>query len=248
MKHATSHPRALMAVRQRPGRRFPPDAERQLEGAAKRAARELPGADAGLLALREFHAPFGVPDLTVVVGDGAARRSRLRLRVPPVLNEIDAGLVAVASVTQPASPRQLAQRLSWPVASVTRRLSSVVRSGALREVGPERYVRPSALQPIGTIFAIENKISEWRRALTQCRTYRTWADSYVLVMPKLSPAALDVLSQEVRKDRGGLFVDQEWIVYPGTTQLAKARRLWSSEHVIAACRRPTTSLHSSHTA
>jgi short subunit dehydrogenase-like uncharacterized protein len=247
LTYPASHPRALMAIRQRPGRRFPPDAERQLERAAKRAARELPDADAGLLALREFHAPFGVPDLTVIVGDASARRSRLRLRVPPVLNEIDAGLVATASDIQPVSPRQLAQRLSWSLASVTRRLPSVLRSGALREVTPERYIRPAALQPVGTIFAVETKLNDWRRALTQCRTYRTWADSYVLVMPKVSSEAMTVLSREVRRDRGGLFIDQEWVVYPRTTRLARARRLWASEHVIAACRRSTTNPRSSHT-
>jgi hypothetical protein len=237
-----------MAIRQRPGRRFPPDAERQLDRAAKQAARELPGADTGLLALREFHAPFGVPDLTVIVGDASARRRRLRLRVPPVLNEIDAGLVAAASDTQPMSPRQFAQRLSWSLATVTRRLPSVVRSGALREVAPERYLRPAGLQPIGTIFAVETKLNDWRRALTQCRTYRTWADSYVLVMPNVSAVALTVLSREVRRDGGGLLIDESWVVYPRTRRIAKARRLWASEHVIAACKRSTASPRSSRTA
>lgn len=236
-----------MAIRQRPGRRFLPDAERRLDRVAKQAARELPGADAGLLALREFHAPFGVPDLTVIVGDAITRQRRLRLRVPPVLNEIDAGLVATASDTQPTSPRQFAQRLSWPLGTVTRRLPSVLRSGALREVAPERYLRPSALQPIGTIFAVETKLNDWRRALTQCRTYRTWADGYVLVMPKVSVAAFTVLSREVRRDRGGLLIDQDWVVYPRTTRIAKARRLWASEHVVAACKRPTASPRSSRT-
>ena len=242
MTNPTSHPRALMAVRQRPGRRFPPDAERHLDRAAKLAARGLPGSEDGLLALREFHAPFGVPDLTVVVGDPHLRRNRLRLRVPPVLNEIDAGLVATASVDRPVSPRQLAQRLSWPIATVTRRLPSVLRTGALREVAPERYVRPAALQPVGTVFAIEMKLNDWRRALTQCRTYRTWADGYVLVMPRVSAEAMTFLRREVRRDGGGLFIDEEWIVYPRTNKLAKPRRLWASEHVIAACRRATASL------
>ena len=59
---------------------------------------------------------------------------------------------------------------------MTRRLPSVVRNGALREVAPERYVRPAALQPVGAIFAVETKLNDWRRALAQCRTYHTWAD------------------------------------------------------------------------
>jgi hypothetical protein len=237
LSRSTSDPRALMAGRQRPGRRFPADAERQLERAAKRAASELPGADSGLLVFRELHAPFGVPDLTVIVGDASARRNRLRLPVPPVLNEVDAGIVATASDIHPVSSRQLAHRLSWSLTTVTRRLRLVLRSGALREIAPDRYVRPSALQPIGTIFAIETKLNDWRRALTQCRTYRTWADSYVLVMPKVSIEGMKVLRRDVRRDGGGLFIGQEWVVYPRTTRLAKARRFWASEHVIAASKR-----------
>jgi DNA-binding Lrp family transcriptional regulator len=237
-----SYPRAQVSGRQRPGRRFAPIAELALVHFAKQAAAELPGAAAGLLALSELHAPYGVPDLTVVVGQPALRRSRLRLHVPPLLNEIDAGIVSALSDSRLSSTRQLAQRLSWSLPTIERRLRTVVRTGAVREVVPKRYKRPTALQPVGTVFAVETKLSDWRRALTQCRTYRTWADSYVLVMGRTSRDALTMLREEVARDGGGLLLNGEWIVRPRVNKLSHARRLWTSEHVIAACKRPTTSL------
>jgi hypothetical protein len=233
--------RAHQSTRQRPGRRFQPLDELALLDAAKAAAAELPGADAGLLGLTELHAPFGVPDLTVVVGDSSIRKARLRLRVPVLLNEIDAGIVAVTSSDRPSSRRQIAARLGWPDASIERRLPSLVRSRALREVLPERFVRPAALEPIGTVYAIELKIDDWRRALVQCRTYRTWADSYVLVMQRVSDSSTSELREKVRRDGGGLIVGSQWLIRPRVGKLSRARRLWTSEHIVAACRRaPTT--------
>jgi hypothetical protein len=146
-------------------------------------------------------------------------------------------LVAAASDVNPASPKQLARRLSWSLATVSRRLPRVIKSGALVQIASDRYLRPSALQPLGTIYAVELKLNDWRRALTQCRTYRTWADSYVLVMPRLSAEAEEVLRHEIARDRGGLYVGSEWLVYPAKSRLSRARRLWSSEHVVAARRR-----------
>jgi hypothetical protein len=198
----------------------------------------LPGAEHGILAISEFHAPFGVPDLTVVVGDPTKRRRRLRLKVDPVLNEIDAGIVSALSDARPSSAGQIARRLDWPPATIERRLRSVLRSGAVREVAPDRFLRRAALQPIGTVFAIETKVTDWRRALTQCRTYRTWADGYVLVLDRASDVAASALRQEVARDRGGLIIADRWILRPRTSKLSPARRLWASEHIIAASRRP----------
>lgn len=195
---------------------------------------DLPGAENGLLGLTELHAPFGVPDLTVVVGDPAARRARLRLRVPPLLNEVDAGIASVAPADGGATIRQLAARVSWPVPTVERRLRSLLRTSALREIQDGRFVRPAALQPIGRIYAVELKVDDWKRALVQCRTYRTWADSYVLIMQRVPAPSLDHLRREVHEDRGGLIVDGEWLVHPRVSPLARSRRMWASEHVVAA--------------
>jgi hypothetical protein len=190
--------------------------------------------------LTELHAPFGIPDFTVVVGDADARRARLRLMVPALLNEVDAGIVGVASSERYSSARQIAARTQWPVTTIERRIPGLLRAGALREVIAERYRRASALQPIGTVYAIELKVGDWRRALVQCRTYRTWADSYVLIMQRVSDSSLAELRYKVRRDGGGLIIGDDWLVQPRLAKLPRARRMWTSEHIVAACRRAPT--------
>jgi hypothetical protein len=234
-------PRAQVSTRQRPGRRFQPSEEAALFESAKQAAAQLPGADAGVLGLTELHAPFGIPDFTVVIGEAGPRRARLRLRVPPLLNEVDAGLASVTPSESFASARQIAARVGWPAGTIERRLPGLLRVGALREVQPGRFTRPTALEPIGTVYAIELKVNDWRRALVQCRTYRTWADSYVLIMQRVPGSSLSDLRRNVRRDGGGLIIDNEWLVQPRVVKLPRSRRLWTSEHIVAACRRPTTS-------
>ena len=201
-------------------------------------AAQLPGHESGLLGLTEFHAPYGVPDLTVVVGDSSPRKRRLRLAVPPLLNEVDAGIVSAVSSRRPTSVHQIAAQLGWSTATIGRRLPGVVRGGALLEQSTGRYLRPEELVPVGATWAIETKVEEWRRALLQCRTYRTWADGYVLIMGRVPPPALDELRREVQNDRGGLVVGERWVVRPARANLKASRRLWTSEHVIAARKKP----------
>ncbi len=238
MTSSNGKPLTREATRQRPGRLFEPNGERSLMTLARRVITELHGADEGALALKEMHAPFGVPDLTVIVGDSARRKSRLRLSVPPLLNEIDAGIVAVASQTVPRRVSRLASSLGWPVSTLERRIPHLLRNRALREIKPELLVRRSALEPIGTIFAIELKLSDWKRALTQGKTYRTWADAYLLIIDHVTENSIPDLAKAVRNDRGGLVVAGNWIVKPRRSSRSPARRLWASEHVIAASRRP----------
>lgn len=241
MSQGVGKPRAQRSNRQRPGRRFQPAEEATLFESAKQAAAQLPGAGAGVLGLTELHAPFGIPDFTVVIGDAGSRRARLRLSVPPLLNEVDAGIASVTPTGSFASARQIATRVGWPLGTIERRLPKLLRVGALHEVRPSRFTRPAPLKPIGTVYAIELKIDDWRRALVQCRTYRTWADSYVLIMQRVPGSSLSELRQNVRRDGGGLIIGEDWLVRPRVVKLPRSRRLWASEHVVAACRRPATS-------
>jgi hypothetical protein len=199
--------RVLATMRPRAGRRFEPVHEVELEPDALNAARSLPGAHRGLVVLRELTGPYGVPDLVAVVGPPALLRQRRRLRVPPLLNQVDAGVVAAASPRAARRPPTLARRVGWPEESVRRRLPGLVKSGALIPSGRESYVRPSALQPVGRLYAIETKVKDWRRALRQARTYALWCDSYVLVMPSLSSSSRSALLAEVAEDGAGLIID-----------------------------------------
>jgi len=229
---------ALMAVQDtrapKAGRRFAPSHELALHGDAIAACEGLPGAHRGVFVVREMAGPVGVPDFTVLVGDLRPLHARLALAVPPVLNQLDAGIVAAASARAARSPLALARILGWGLDTVTRRLPGLVRSGALITVRPDRYVRPAALAPIGRLYAVEAKVRDRRAAVHQARSYGAWTDSYVLVMGPLSPAPLRSLLEDVDADRGGLVVDGRWLRRPAVSSLDPVRRLWSAEHFVAA--------------
>lgn len=223
---ATSNPRA--------GRRFEPVKERELHQDALAAAQGLPGAGRGLVVVPEFAGPFGVPDFTAYVGDIERLRRRHRLDVSPVLNELEAGVVSSAHVRRALGAAHLADAQGWPTAAISDRLRGLVRRGVLIEVGPDRYVRPDALEPSGRLYAIEAKVEDWRSALRQVRMYRVWADSYVLVMGQISSRAQTALMAEVGRDRGGLMIAGRWIVRPRLGHTAERRRLQAWELFTAA--------------
>lgn len=220
--------------RPRPGRRFEPVAELDLEPDALRAIRGIPGAHRNLTVFREVAGPFGIPDFLAVVGPTAALRSRIALGVPPLLNEIDAGVVGEASAKAGRNVATLAARLGWPEGTIKRRLPLLLRAGALEEESHGRFVRPEPLAPIGKLYAVETKVANFKQALRQARTYALWCENYVIVMSALSESSLFSASEAVAADRGGLVVDGKWAQRLRARRIAGPRRLWGSEHVVAA--------------
>lgn len=226
--------RVKESKRPRAGRRFLPVAEKELRSDALRAARGLPGAHRDFTVFEEVAGPFGIPDFLVVIGSKSLLRRRTALSVPPLLNEVDAGIVAVASARRGYSTDALAERVGWGAETIDRRLPGLLRSGALEDVGRGRYLRPAALVPVGRLIAIETKVRDFRRALRQARTYALWCDNYVIVMPSITEASFDEAVGTVARDRGGLLVAGRWAQRPGGRRLPPSSKLWGSEHVVAA--------------
>jgi hypothetical protein len=222
------------AGRPRHGRRFEPVREQELSADALRAAQSLPNAHRGIAVLLEAAGPFGVPDVLAVVGPPQALEARLRSPVPPLLNQVDAGVVASAAFAAPRTLESLAGRVGWSEETVARRLPHLVRVGALTRVGSDRFVRPEELVPVGRLYAIEAKVKDWRRALKQARTYAVWCDSYVIVMPELGRASTPAVTDATALDGGGLMMGGKWVHRPRIRARSNAQRLWGSEHVIAA--------------
>lgn len=225
---ATSAPRA--------GRRFEPVQERELHQDALGAVRDLHGASRGLVVVPEFAGPLGIPDFTAYVGDIGRVRRRHDLDAPPIVNELETGILSVAHVRRASSAQDIARALGWPVETVTDRLKGLVKRGALIEGSSGRYIRPESLEPGGRLYAVEAKVDDWRSALRQVRTYRVWADSYVLVMGQLTERAQTALTSEVRRDRGGLMVAGRWIVRPRLGRATQRRRVQAWELFAAATR------------
>lgn len=213
----------------RPGRRFEPVRERELHSDAIAACESLPGASRGLVVVPEFAGPIGIPDFTAYVGPLSNLIARQSLAIPPVVSEIDAAIVSVAHVRRPSDVGQLATALGWPVATIAQRLRRLVIAGALVESRPGLYLRPSQLHATGRLYAVETKIEDWNRALRQVRTYRIWADAYVLVMKSLSPKVTASLLAEVKRDQGGLVIDGQWLARPRIGTTDEWRRLQAVE-------------------
>lgn len=225
---ATSTPRA--------GRRFEPIQERELHQDALAAVQGLPGAARGLIVVPEFAGPLGIPDFTAYVGDIDRIRRRHRLDVDPVVNELESGIVSAAYSKRPSSSRDIAHALGWPVETVAERLRGLVRRGALIETSSGKYVRPESLEPSGRLYAVEAKVNDWRSALRQVRTYRVWADSYVLIMGPLTTRARAAVTAEVRRDRGGLVIEGHWVDRPRLGYTTARRRIQAAELFAAATR------------
>lgn len=184
--------------------------------------------------VREMSGPFGIPDFTAFIGARSTVADRLALAVPPLTNEIDAAIVGMAHVRSPRSHIALSRALGWPEDTIARRIRGLVRSGALQLHESGGYTRPSALRPLGRVYAVETKVNDRAGALRQAKRYKLWADAYVLVMGELSERASADLLASVTKDRGGLMVGGRWLRRPALGSLTAPRRLWASEHLVAA--------------
>src|SRR6202022_1314773 len=221
----------------RPGRRFEPTHEATLDNDAIAACGALPGAHRGVIVVREMTGPIGIPDFTAMVGGADALEARSQLDVRPILNRLDAAVVAATSTKVPKTVDGIAQALGCPVSTVARRLSGLLDRGALHRLREYRYVRPEALQPAGRIYAIEAKVRDRVSATHQARAYLAWADSYVIVFGPLGHGPLELVTAAVHADRAGLMVAGAWIVRPRISKRMSGLRFWASEHFFAATRR-----------
>jgi hypothetical protein len=232
-----SRVRVRESEKPRAGRRFSPVAERGLRADALQVARQLRGAAAGLVVFEEVAGPFGIPDFLAVTGAPALLQRRIKSGFPPLLNEIDAGIVAQLTPVRGKPLGTLVDGLGWKSTTIERRLQGLLRSGVVRDIGDGRLVRHASIVPVGRLHAIETKVRDFRRALRQARTYALWCENYVVVMSAMSDAARVAAIEAVAADCGGLVVGGEWVQRPRARQLIAARKLWGSEHLVAAAMR-----------
>lgn len=224
----------LDTSRPRAGRRFEPTHELALQGDALHACELLPGARRGVIVVREMTGPIGIPDLTALVGSHRALDARIRLDVPPLLNQLDAAIVAAAPARGGCSVEAISAALGWPNATIERRVPGLLRAGAIAMSTRGELRRHSALRPLGRLFAVEAKVRDRGAAIQQARAYASWADAYVLVMGELGARPLAQLCDDVDQDNGGLMIAGRWVRRPVVRALPPGRRLLASEHFYAA--------------
>lgn len=231
----------IVSVRPLAGRRFEPKNELLLLPAAIRAAeRRLMGPAKRLWFVTEMKAPYGIPDLVAILGSEEQFERRRLCNVPPLLNQVDAGIVA--SIGSRASTiEEICARTGWEPSTIARRLPGLLKTEAATVNRAGSVLRNPAITLWGKATAVEMKINDWKRALGQCRKYLSWAETYLLVMDQAPTDRSSEFVCGIRSDRAGLVVDERWIIRPRPKAQTPQRRLWTCEHALSALNAAPTS-------
>ncbi|MGA5465578.1 hypothetical protein [Mycobacterium sp. NPDC050041] len=221
VEHVPSLPRA--------GRRFEPKGERLLDEDLKRLATRLPGASGGVIISTEFPGPRGVADLVAITQPFEDLRSRLALGLPFLTNVTDCLVVAATSPNRVRTTATVARSTGMSIERAERRLRSLASDGYLSRMG-SGFVRNPGLKPIGRAYALEAKVNDWRKGLSQAVRYSSWCDAGAVVLLN-SPRDLTDASSRCRRLGIGLAVRSRWVVRPKIGRPQPGFRLATSEQL-----------------
>jgi len=216
----------------RAGRPFAPGLERELEPDLRAAAIKLGGRSGDLVLLPEFPLPVGVPDLVAVSLNQDLFAARLASGIPPILGSRRASVISSCGVRRPASLRLLVSVTGSSEKHTRAIIGELVRAGAITRFG-SGWVRDPALQPLGKVFALEAKVSDWRSGFAQSLRYGVYAQNVTLVVGKLGERASQSAEEACRSHGVGLYIAGRRRVQPRSQVVKLERRFQSSEQVLA---------------
>lgn len=226
--------RLIESSSSRAGRQFPPVLERDLHQFIDVVTRGLPGPPGEAWVIPEMPSPLGLPDFVVLIGGESWFRARSAINIAPVLAEADCVTLAALHPQRSLSRAAVARRLGWEGVRLDPIVDRLIRSGMIQEASTGTLRQTPGIEPSGRLMAVETKIKDWRRAVRQGRSYRTWSDNYVVILGEVGPVALARAQGEVTSDGGGLYADGRWLARPVKRQAVDARRLLGFEHLFAA--------------
>lgn len=181
----------------------------------------------------EFAGPYGVVDLLAITYTGTRLIDRWRSGIPPFLGRLESRLVSAAPSGRAISLEALATRVGRSVQDVRRPVRNLLAAGALVSGDNTLYRRSPLVEPIGRLWALEAKVTDWRKGLGQATQYGLWADASAVVLGRLSVDP-DYLSLEARRLGIGVAIQSKWLVRPKLRRQSFEDRLWASEHALAA--------------
>lgn len=226
------HALRLNSNRSLPGRLFEPGPEVQLSAAVERLALDLPSARTrGVILVGQMPGPFGVADFAALIPDTHALDHRLSSGVPPLLNESDAIIAASLYPSRQLTLESVAQRSGLRIGDVKKRVPLLRRSGAIRRTSETAYIRHESIKPVGRLHIFETKVRDLRRALGQAYSYASWSDSTTVVLDRIrrTSSALTEIPPWM-----GVVSEGNWLQRPRIKPHPQIRRLWASEHLVAA--------------
>lgn len=214
-------------VSDRPGRRFEPSEERLLDGDLVVLAGHLPGSRESLFVSREVVGPRGIADLVATTRVGHSLEIRRSTGLTPLTNASDVAVVAAASFRRTLTPDSLARALGHTTEQVLRRAPSLVSRGYLIRSG-SGVRRAPGLMPLGRTYAIEAKVNDWQKGLSQALRYGAWCDATAVALLR-PPRDLSEAKTRYAHFGIGLAVRDRWILRPRLGRPQPAMRLLASE-------------------
>lgn len=211
----------------RAGLRFQAKRERALDGALMALAAKLPAAGVGVAVSREFTGPRGIPDLLATTAFKSDLATRGELALPAFTNISETAVLAALPQKTSRTMAWVAERCGLSPRQAQSRLGTLTRAGAILEENG-RYRSHPSIRPIGHTYALEAKVSDWGKGLTQALRYLTWADAAAIVLLE-PPQDLNRATERCRALGVGLAVGDSWKVRPRLGRPNPGLRLAASE-------------------
>lgn len=222
-----SHVLHEVSADSRPGRRFEPTVERLLDDDLVTLAMRLPGASEGLAVTREFPGGRGVADIVAVTRWQEDLQRRIAMPIPFLRNETDCAVVAAFAPNQTRTVRSVGKRLGMSEEQVARRVRALVETGHVHAHG-SGFRRADGLEPIGRAYALEAKVNDWQKGISQALRYSMWCDAAAVVLLR-PPRDLGEVKSRCSRLGLGLAVGSKWVVRPRIGRPHSGLRLSMSE-------------------
>jgi len=214
----------------RSGRRFEPVAEKALDSDLRALAARFRSTDQVVHSIPEFPGANGIADLLVVSSVGSRLHARLSSGLPFLRSLTDARVAAAIPRGRDLDWRRLAPIVDMSERQVGSTLNRLVSAGVvIRHGGLVR--RNIAMAPVGRMYALEAKVSDWRKGMSQALRYSTWSDAAGVVLAE-APQNIEQAKLRARTLGLGLAVRDRWIVRPRLKVPQAGLRLLASEHFV----------------
>lgn len=216
------------------GRRFEPQAEQRIHELAEPAASTLPGVSGDVLLIPEMPSPLGIPDFVALVDGQEWLHNRATTGIPPILAKGDCVVLAALYTKKNLSVPTIAKKIGWEYLEVKSVLTRLERIEAVKSTSGGAYHINPALIPQGSLIALEAKVKDWSKAISQGRSYRTWANNYVVLLGEVGDTAAQRAKYSIAQDRAGLFSTSGWVVRPRTRTPDASKRFRGFEYLYAS--------------